>query len=158
MQSNSGLYMTYMSIQMIVSGFTLDTLGDNNWVCYSFEYVPDQILFPVPDTPVPQVKYYLQYQSHQSNDISSTRHTKPECQILFPVPVTPVKWYFKYQSHQPNIISGTFSPAKYYFQYQTHQQSHQQPKQPQQQGQTQFKSGHMEVTIFIFVIIKVTPV
>ena len=34
--------MTYMSIQMIVSGFTLDTLGDNNWVCYSFECVPDQ--------------------------------------------------------------------------------------------------------------------
>ena len=117
-----------------------------------------QMIFPVPDTPNPHVKYYLQYQSHQPNIISSTRHTKPECQILFPVPVTPVKWYFKYQSHQPNIISGIFSPAKYYFQYQTHQQSHQQPKQPQQQGQTQFKSGHMEVTIFIFVIIKVTLV
>ena len=126
-------YIWHMSIQMIVFGFTLDTL-DNNWVCYSFECVPDtpdQILFPVPDTPV---KWYFQYQTHQtrmSNIISSTSLTS---QILFPVPV---------------------SPAKYYFQYQTHQQSHQQPKQPQQQGQTQFKSGHMEVTIFIFVIINV---
>ena len=123
--------MTYMSIQMIVSGFTLDTLGDNNWVCYSFEYVPDQILFPVPDTPVPQVKYYLQYQSHQSNDISSTRHTKPACQILSPVPVSPAKYYFQYQTHQTrmsNIISSTshtsqmifqvpVSPAKYNFRY-----------------------------------------
>ena len=62
-------YIWHMSIQMIVFGFTLDTL-DNNWVCYSFECVPDtpdQILFPVPDTPVPPVKYYFQYQTHQSH-------------------------------------------------------------------------------------------
>ena len=81
-------YIWHMSIQMIVFGFTLDTL-DNNWVCYSFECVPDtpdQILSPVPDTPV---KWYFQYQTHQtrmSNIISSTSLTS---QILFPVPDTP---------------------------------------------------------------------
>ena len=81
-------YIWHMSIQMIVFGFALDTL-DNNWVCYSFECVPDtpdQILFPVPDTPV---KWYFQYQTHQtrmSNIISSTSLTS---QILFPVPDTP---------------------------------------------------------------------
>ena len=44
-------------------------------------------------TPNPHVKYYLQYQSHQPNIISSTSHTS---QMIFQVPVSPAKYNFRY--------------------------------------------------------------